>query len=200
MIYVDCDDVIAESTSAYIDIIDREFGIKRTFEDISSFDLKVSFGMTQEQFNHFFEVVHSRAEIMKFKPIEGAIETLTEWMSQGHEVSIITGRITDAYTSTLDWLAMYKVPYNHFCIVDKYSRPEMDTSIAKPLEFLHSIDIDFAVEDSLTMAKYLADKLGVPVALIDRPWNQGNSLNPLITRVSNWSDVKRVFAEKVNRN
>jgi len=58
MIYVDCDDVIAESTSAYIDIIDREFGIKRTFEDISSFDLKFSFGMRQELFNHFFEDVN----------------------------------------------------------------------------------------------------------------------------------------------
>lgn len=61
MIYVDCDDVISESTSSYIEIIKREFGIDRCFEDIKSFDLKESFGLTQEQYDHFLKLyIHTK--------------------------------------------------------------------------------------------------------------------------------------------
>ena len=60
MIYVDCDDVISGSTSSYIEIIKREFG-DRCFEDIKSFDLKESFGLTQEQYDHFLKLyIHTK--------------------------------------------------------------------------------------------------------------------------------------------
>ncbi|MGI6479443.1 MAG: 5' nucleotidase, NT5C type [Salinivirgaceae bacterium] len=193
MIYVDCDDVISESTSSYIEIIKREFGIDRCFEDIKSFDLKESFGLTQEQYDHFFEIIHSHEELIKFKPVEGAIETMNEWAKKGNKIGIVTGRLTTAYDSTIEWLANNKVPYNDFIIVDKYNRPSMDKTIAKPLEYLRSLKIDFAIEDSLSTANYLAEHLNIKVALMDRPWNRNGYINKNIIRVFNWKEIKELY-------
>ncbi|HOG18891.1 MAG TPA: hypothetical protein PKW37_00415 [Salinivirgaceae bacterium] len=193
MIYVDCDDVISESTSSYIEIIKREFGIDKCFEDIKSFDLKKSFGLTEEQYKLFFDIIHSHEELMKFKPVEGAIETMHEWAKKGNKIGIVTGRLTTAYDSTIEWLANYKVPYDYFIIVDKYNRTDIDKTIAKPLEYLRSLKIDFAIEDSLSTANYLAECPNVKVALMDRPWNRDDYINKNIVRVFNWKEIKELY-------
>lgn len=190
MIYIDCDDVLAESTLSYIDLVKREFGIERTFEELTSFDLRESFGLTPQQFDHFFHMVHTREEILKFEPLPGAIEVLNEWHNQGVKVAIVTGRITAAYDSTLEWLAMHKVPYDSFTIVDKYNRPEMDMSIAKSLDYLRNQRFSFAVEDSLAMSRFLAQEMNLNVALVNRPWNHDNQLDSKIRRVDGWNDIR----------
>ena len=189
MIYIDCDDVLAESTRSYIAIIKREFGIERKFEELTSFDLRVSFGMTQAQFDHFFQLVHSREEILKFQPMDGAVETVKAWKQAGQEIAIVTGRITAAYESTLEWLQSLSIPYDHFMVVDKYNRPEMDMSIAKPLSSISSMQFEIAIEDSYTMAKYLTTEQKVNVVLMDRPWNSTEPNINGLTRVRNWSDI-----------
>ena len=45
-IYVDVDDVISKTTDTYAGIIAREFGKHVRFEDVVTFDLKESFGLT----------------------------------------------------------------------------------------------------------------------------------------------------------
>lgn len=198
MIYIDCDDVLAESTLSYIDLVKREFGIERTFEELTSFDLRESFGLTQQQFDHFFHMVHTREEILKFEPLPGSIEVLNEWHNQGVKVAIVTGRITAAYDSTIEWLAMHKVPYDSFTIVDKYNRPEMDMSIAKSLNYLQTLKFSFAVEDSLSMSKFLAREMNLNVALVNRPWNSENHLDSKIRRVDSWVEIQERFSSLIS--
>jgi len=190
MIYIDCDDVLAESTRSYIAIIKREFGIERKFEELTSFDLRVSFGLTQAQFDHFFHLVHTREEILKFKPLEGAVETLKAWNQAGLEIAIVTGRITAAYEPTLEWLQSLSIPYDHFMVVDKYNRPEMDMAIAKPLSALTAMNFELAIEDSYAMAKYLAIEQRFNVALMNRPWNIYQVNLPEVKRVSSWEEIR----------
>lgn len=200
MIYVDCDDVIAESTSSYVDVIKREFGIDKKFDDITSFDLKESFELTQEQYLYFFDIIHSPNELLKFSPVKGAVDTINKWFDCGYEIDIITGRLTKSLEPTLEWLAYNGVKYSNFIIVDKYNRAEMDRAIAKPLSFLDDRFIDFAVEDSLFMANYLSEKLNVRVALLDKPWNRKGFIGDNITRVYDWSDISLLFESTVKNS
>lgn len=190
MIYIDCDDVLAESTRSYIDLLRREFGIEKTFEGICSFNLQESFGLTREQYNHFFEVVHSREEILKFDPMTGAIETIREWKALGLEIAIVTGRLTVAYDSTLEWLAKHHVPFDRFIMVNKYNRPDMDARKSIQLDELSRMHFDFAVEDSPTMAEFLASRMNLRVALMDRPWNRVTPLDLKIERVASWAELR----------
>ncbi len=188
-IYVDLDDVIASTVKVLIDIVKREFGKTVTYEQISDFDLKKSFQLSQFEYEHLFEVVHRPEEILNMDVIDGAIDVLNLWTSKGHPISIVTGRLTSTYDSSLEWLSKHNVPYESFTIVDKYSRPNMDKNIAISLEQLSDMAFHLAVEDSAAMAVFLSNDMATPVALLDRPWNREIESNSRLKRYSNWQDL-----------
>jgi uncharacterized HAD superfamily protein len=192
-IYVDFDDVLSDTTSAFLKILKLEFGKSVNFEDISSFDLKVSFNLSDKEYEYFFERVHQAEVIMAFPPIEGAIGALEEWIRLGYQIAIVTGRLTSAYEASLDWLAKHNVPYHSFIMVDKYSRENIDTKIAISMKEFSEMKFSLAIEDAATMALHLSQKMGIPVALIDRPWNRKVDLNHNIRRYKSWSDIRKDF-------
>jgi len=192
-IYVDFDDVLSDTTSAFLKILKLEFGKSVNFEDIFSFDLKASFNLSEIEFEHFFQRVHQPEVIMEFAPIEGAIGALAEWVKLGYQISIVTGRLTSAYAASLDWLSKHNVPYDSFMMVDKYSRENVDTKIAVSMAAFSEMKFSLAVEDSANMALHLSQEMGIPVALIDRPWNRKAKLNHKISRYTSWYDIQNDF-------
>lgn len=185
-IYVDMDDVLTESTKAFIQIIHREFGRSIRFEDIHSFDLKTSFGLSDDEFDHFFDLAHQPDAILSYAPMEGAIESLRDWSRKGCDISIVTGRLTSAYDASKQWLSDHKVPYTSFFTVNKYGRENMDPTLSISLEQLSEKQFCFAVEDSADMARYLSLNMQIPVFLYDRPWNRKFETNGSIKRFNSW--------------
>ena len=192
-IYVDFDDVLSDTTSAFLNVLQREFGKIVNFEDIFSFDLKASFNLTDSEYEHFFHRVHQADVIMSFAPMEGAIAALESWAERDYQIAIVTGRLTSAYEASLDWLAKHEVPYHSFTMVDKYSRGNTDPKIAVSMEAFSEKKFSLAVEDSAKMALHLSQKMGIPVALIDRPWNRRADLNHRISRYTSWYDIQNDF-------
>lgn len=189
-IYIDLDDVIAATVKAFIAIVKQEFGKTVVNEQITDFDLKKSFNLNQQEYDHLFDVAHRPEEILKMDTITGAVDVLTAWSKKGHKIAIVTGRLTSTYDSSLEWLAKNQVPYDTFTIVDKYDRPNMDPKIAVSLEELSGMQFSLAVEDSAAMAEYLSNDMKTPVALLDRPWNQYVKSNPKLKRYIAWEDLK----------
>ena len=192
-IYVDFDDVLSDTTSAFLEILQGEFGKSVNFEDIFSFDLKASFNLTDSEYEDFFRRVHQADVIMSFAPMEGAIGTLESWAKRGYQIAIVTGRLTSAHDASLDWLAKHDVPYHSFTMVDKYSRGNTDPKIAVSMEAFSEMKFSLAVEDSANMALHLSEKMGIPVALIDRPWNRRADLNHRIRRYTSWYDIQNDY-------
>ena len=189
-IYVDLDDVISDTAELFIAILNREFGKTVAFEDIFSFDLRVSFDLTESEYEHFFKVVHTPEVIMAFSPIDGAIDVLKGWAAQGCHIAIVTGRPTATYEASLNWLDKHDVPYHSFTMVDKYSREGVDRNIAISLEDLAIMKFSLAVEDSASMARYLSQHMGIPVVLVDRPWNRTADMNAKINRYTSWHHIR----------
>jgi uncharacterized HAD superfamily protein len=96
-IYVDIDDVLADTSGALIDLAESTFGKKVAFNDLKSFDLKVSFDLTQEEYEHFLNLAHKPNEILGLDPYTEAIDAVRRWTASGHAISIITGRPTSTY-------------------------------------------------------------------------------------------------------
>jgi uncharacterized protein len=189
-VYVDVDDVLTDSAGTYLRIVAREFGKEATLSDMVTFDLQRSFGLSEKEYDHLVEVAHRPDEILAMAPSPGALETLALWAEQGHSVHIVTGRLTSTVETSQQWLKDHNVAYESFTIVDKYRRPEMDPDIALPLSDLQKMSFTLAVEDSASMATYLADKLATPVALVDRPWNRSAKVNGKITRCHDWDQIR----------
>ena len=192
-IYVDFDDVLSDTTTAFLNIVKSEFGKHVDFEDISSFDLKVSFNLSDKEYAHFFERVHQPDVIMAFPLIDGAVGVLEDWINLGYQISIVTGRLTTAYQASLDWLEEHRVPYHSFTMVDKYARENIDTNLAISMEEFSRLNFSLAIEDSATMALHLSQKMSIPVALMDRPWNRMVDLNHNLRRYTSWSEIHQDF-------
>ena len=188
-IYVDVDDVVSKTTETYTRIVEREFGRSVSFDRLTSFDLRKSFRLTDNEFHYFFDLVHQEELLIGFEPVEGAVDSLRAWAGQGHTIDIVTGRPTSAREVTLEWLSNHGVPYERFIMVDKYNRPGNDMSVAVSKAQLARMSYDLAVEDSGEMALFLSEQMGVTTALIDRPWNRACRDNGRVVRCRSWQEI-----------
>lgn len=188
-IYVDLDDVISRTTDTYSAIIEQEFGRQVRFEDLTCFDLKVSFKLTDREYHHFFDRIHQPDILMNFDPVPGAKEMMARWTDAGHGVDIVTGRPPSARETSLAWLDRQKIAFSKFIMVDKYSRSGDDHPGVISKTQLMARPYDLAVEDSLDTALFLAEHMDVPVLLYDRPWNGRPVTHPNIIRVGSWRQI-----------
>ena len=192
-IYVDMDDVLCETARGCLEIIERVFGKRIAYEQLTDFNLGNSCELSTEETAELYHIVHHPDELLKLEPVTGAIAVLNQWIAAGFEIAIVTGRPPVTYEPSLDWLAQEGVPYHSFTVVDKYGRLTIEKTIAVSLPELATRQFAFAVEDSSTMATYLAEQMKVSVRLFDRPWNRATIEHPKITRHNHWFEIAEVF-------
>jgi len=201
-IYVDMDDVLCRTARAFLEILKSAFGKTISFEDITSFDLGKSFNLSPEELEEFMRLGHQPDFLSAVHPIEGAVDSLHEFISLGYEIEVVTGRPVSTKPVTLEWLSEHDVPYHHLTFVDKYQlfkdagrHPDVIT-----LEDLTRRDFKFAVEDSGEMAVFISESMAIPVALLDRPWNRNiksadPASNKFIERCLDWSQIVKKFGK-----
>jgi uncharacterized HAD superfamily protein len=192
-IYVDMDDVLCETARGCLAVIEREFGIRIAYEQLTNFNLGQACGLGMEETAELYRIVHQPDELMKLEPIKGAIPILNRWLAAGYRIAIVTGRPPVTAECSIEWLAHAQVPYHSFTVVDKYGRFATDKSVVS-LSELANQQFSFAVEDSPTMAEYLAETMDVPVKLFDRPWNQTCVTHPKIARYRHWHEIASAFS------
>ena len=195
-IYVDMDDVLCETARGCLEIVERVFGKRVAYEQLTDFNLGNSCELSAEQTAELYHIVHHPDELLRLQPVNGAIAVLNQWMAKGFEIAIVTGRPPATYEPSLDWLVREQVPYHSFTVVDKYGRFKTEETIVVSLSELATMEFTFAVEDSPTMARYLAEQMKVPVKLLDRPWNRATVEHPKITRHNRWFEIAMPLSDK----
>ena len=195
-IYVDMDDVVSRTTETYPDVINQAFGKAVCLEDLTCFDMKSCFQLTDSQFQHFFDLVHQPDFLFGFKPVDGAVQALKSWAAMGHTIDIVTGRPTSTHEASVAWLEKHEVPFRGFIMVDKYNRPGSNPALAITKDELSMMPYDLAVEDSPEMAMFLAHDMGISTALIHRPWNSSCAEHDRMTRCMSWEQVVPLAEEK----
>ena len=191
-IYVDMDDVLCETARELVALLEREFDRRVPFDQIHDFDLGVSFGLTPPELERFFEVFHRRDLLVELDPLPGAVETVRAWAASGADIAVVTGRPAHTRSASRRWLERHGVPHRELTFVDKYDRSGSRESGVVPLDALRRGSYRLAVEDSLPTARFLADR-GIPVLLVDRPWNQGDCDG--LHRCRDWAEVGHLALE-----
>ena len=186
IIYVDLDDVLCQTARHFLVIVEREFGKRVSYEQLTNFDIGTSCGLRMEEREHLYRVVHEPDELIKIAPIEAAIVALRQWVEAGFEIAIVTGRPPDSYEASLAWLSQNRVPHHSFSMVNKYGRFTTENTVAINLVELAARNYCWAVEDSLPMAEYLAGQMNLRVALIDCPWNRSTQPHANVSRYTDW--------------
>jgi uncharacterized HAD superfamily protein len=188
-IYVDLDDVLCHAARHFLIVVEREFGKCMAYEQLTNFDVGHSCGLSREERDELYRIVHRPNELLSMAPVSEAIAVLKRWEEQGFDIAIVTGRPPESVEVSLAWLAKHRISHSSFTIVDKYSRFRTDDTNAISLTELATRRFCWAVEDSLPMAHYLADQMNLPVVLIDCPWNQSEETLVGIDRYRDWQAI-----------
>jgi len=197
---VDLDDVLAETAQHLVGALARHFGRVRRFEDTLHFDLQRAFGLSAAEHESFMELVHRDDELEAIAPRPGAATVLERWRAAGCEVAVMTGRPPSTEAVSRRWLARHGFAHDRLGFVDKYGRRDWRGGRRRglPLAALAGHGFSLAVEDSPSTASFLAGRLRVPVALLDRPWNRdpealGSDARARVVRCRDWSEVAGRF-------
>ena len=200
-IYVDLDDVLAQTGRMFLGVLAEEFGKRVAFEEIRSYHLGVSFALQTDELAEFMRLAHEPEALGSIEPMPGAAEALAAWRAAGYEVFVVTGRPPATRQATLAWLERHALPHDEFHFLDKYSRYYRDEHGAPDgalhLDDLPGLDLCLAVEDFPGTCEHLSRELGVPVALFDRPWNReveapGGTAGAIV-RCRDWPEIGRRF-------
>lgn len=199
-IYVDLDDVLSLTIERLLSLLEARHGRRVPVDEIRDFDLAGPFGLRPEELDALMRQAHEPEQLAALPPAPGAAETLGHWAARGYRVTVMTGRPPSAAACSRAWLERHAIPHAGLACVDKYARADWHESPepALDLDALAGFGFTLAVEDSLEIAALLAGRWGVPVALMDRPWNRDLSeLAPetrrRLVRCHGWSDIAERF-------
>lgn len=188
-IYIDLDDVLCQTARHFLVLVEREFGKIIEYEKLIDFDVGRSCGLSESERTELYRIVHRQDELLRIAPVTEAIVVLEHWAKQDFKIAVVTGRPPESADVSLAWLARHRIAYSSFTVVDKYARFTPDNKSAISLADLARRRYCWAVEDSLPTALFLAAQMKVPVALIDRPWNQSADRQPGIERFRDWQAI-----------
>ena len=186
---IDFDDVVANFSDALREFHNARYGTNIVREEHYTFNLEVLWGCTMEQMIERVDEFYHSPEHEVLLPIEGAVEGLKE-LGARHTLAMITSRPAYVRGYTLDWISRY-IPdvFSEMHFLGHYTggtHPRKSKG-----DVCRDISARLLIDDALHNAVSVAAE-GIPVLLLDAPWNQGK-LPPLVTRVSGWDEVRKIL-------
>ena len=197
-IYVDFDDCICETARYFSGQVFELFGKKVPYEQMHSFDLKTSFGLTEEQYEYLLMKAHEPEVLLAYEETPGATAVLLEWLGKGYDVSVITGRPFSTYETSRAWLDGHGLQDLSLCCLDKYGREKHAGSSRYCLkaEEYRRMEFDYAVEDSPLAFSLFDHSPKLKVMVFDRPWNREHRFpNDNYHRCYDWESIRERIAE-----
>lgn len=180
----DIDGVLADYPRSFVEFINKQLGTNHPTVGLKDYNIAESLGLPLEQVIELKHLYRETGEKRYIPIIDGAQEMLQTFVSCGYTVVLLTARPYKQYkrmfADTQEWLHRNNMPY-HSIIWDE----DKNTRLLR--EFGRD-KVQFFIEDVAYNANKIAE-LGVKCFLIDRPYNQGVSLHPNVTRVSSPSEV-----------
>ncbi|SEQ27011.1 hypothetical protein SAMN02910369_01496 [Lachnospiraceae bacterium NE2001] len=194
-IYVDFDDCLCETARSFSSLAIEMFGKNVPYDDIRYFELDKSFDLTPEQFDQFMVRGHQPEVLLSYEETPGASEVINEWITAGHDVSIITGRPYSAYEPSREWLDKHNLKNVRLYCLNKYGRERFYENLEFSLELddYYKMQFDFAVEDSPSAFKFFDHLPDLKVLVFDRPWNRACEFpNPNYRRCLDWENIRQI--------
>ncbi len=199
--YCDIDDVMCETASSLCVLAERVFGRHVSYAGVRDFNLQRVFNLTDDEMVHFRHLSHEPETLLSYPEVPGACEGVRSLLSEGHTVEFVTGRPTNTYEATYEWIrragfgALPVFFVNKYAIPDSYYDAYPDAPRALSVPELLSRSYDVAIDDSPVILSRLRIWSQTRIFVMNRPWNESFVLAPNMTRLQGWSDLPRLLAK-----
>jgi len=186
VINIDIDDTLSEFVKQYLLFYNGIEGTTFTPEQLTTYSLSALFGITREEQRQLLQKFYSSPEFQAMPCIPGAVEGVARLRESSQLVSV-TARSKSLEEQTRGWITKHFG--NAFSGIFPTSFSLSGPSIRKSAVCL-DLGVRLTIEDSLHHATDIASE-GIPVILLDKPWNQTDSLPENVTRVYSWEEITR---------
>ena len=196
--YVDFDDCLCETARAFTEIAARLFGKNVPYEKVHSFNLQESFGLADDDYEQLMIEGHLPEALLSYEETPGASRVLNEWIDQGHEVLIITGRPFSTFEASRRWLDEHGLERVRMFFLDKYGRDAFlkNSTFNLSLEDYYRMKFDYAIEDSPRAFRFFDHLPELKVLVYERPWNRACALpGGNYTRCTDWEAIREQVRE-----
>jgi uncharacterized HAD superfamily protein len=197
-IYIDYDDCLCETGQHFSLLVKELFDLDVPYEDIRSFNLQKSFSLTDEDYEKMMIMAHTPEVLLSYDETPGAVATIRDWISRGHEISVITGRPSSSYEASRQWLDEHNLADVKLYCLNKYGRDSFikNSDFNLELEDYYKMKFDVAIEDSPAAFQFFGHLPDLKVFVIDRPWNQDCEFpGENFRRCNDWATIKRLVEE-----
>lgn len=188
VIGIDFDDVIVLTSEAMAEWHNRVYGTSYKRNEVISHELSLVWGCTPEEEKKRTSDFFSSDEHLATSSINKVVESLEILKNSNKELHIITARREEFSPITLR-LAEKHIPF----LLDSFHFPNGSMYKGVPTkrrksELCFELGIEVFIDDNLEYARDVAS-VGIPVLLLDSPWNQTDELPPNVTRVYSWDEI-----------
>lgn len=191
---VDLDDIVWGFNAAYVESHNKKFGGTAQYKDIYTFDMSRMYGVSPavnlSRVEHFVHHEHDTIQ-----PLPYVSQTLTT-LRQTFDIQAVTSRketIRGITEAALEVHVPGVFSQRHFT----NGFGGVGTIVRSKLDVCCEIGAVALVEDAPANALSVAEG-GIPVLLLNHPWNQlvyHPELNhPLITRFADWRQVPEILS------
>jgi uncharacterized HAD superfamily protein len=179
---VDIDGVLADSLPLWVKELNYYFKKDKGLQEIQMHNVSRIYGITVEEMLGF---LHERGSFLMTspQPLAGAEYYLNQ-LKKNHEIFIVTARDEKFARETENWLYKNNLPYDELLFLGSHDKRE--ACLTNELNVL--------IDDTLRISLEVS-AVGVPVLLMDAPYNQGD-LPELVYRVHSWEDIYRSITEQ----
>ncbi len=182
---VDLDDVVIDCNAALCRWHNQRYGTSYERKDIVSYELAKIWRCTPEESIERCLRFYHTDEHHTAASVQGAIAGLQELRKQNTLVAV-TSRPESVRDLTLAWLRKQGAEvFDAMHFLGHYHEP-VEKRISKA-EVCKQVGVALFIEDSFAHATAIAC-VGIPVLLLDSPWNQG-AIPELVTRVFSWEEI-----------
>lgn len=184
-IWVDCDDVLAETINELVKRSPlKEKWIQRS--DITSYylsDVKKIWITLDEAINTFHSFFES-PEYYQLQPVFWAYEKLYERKQEWHTLCVVTARNTPYEERTRKWVEThFPWIFSDFLFMNQYTENEIPKS-----KLCKDKWIQLLIDDNPHNI-HDVNSLWMPWFLLDKPWNQNVENSELLVRVYSWDEI-----------
>ncbi|WYP27958.1 hypothetical protein NSQ54_07680 [Alkalihalobacillus sp. FSL W8-0930] len=159
--------------AAFVPALNQSFGKNLTLDDLTSYDLTGVLGITRDEFTTWMKT-NEATIYANVKMAEHAKVVLEKWQ-QSFELYYVTARGSYLEEVTRAWFESNSVPNHHIELLGQHNKIDSVTE--------HQLDL--FLEDKHDNAVDIATHCGIPVLLLDTPYNQGHDPEGVI-RVKDW--------------
>jgi len=178
---VDIDGVLADSLSLWLKELNSYFNKNIQVPQTNLRDICAAYEISEEDLEAF---IRERGSffVTEPKPLPGATYYLNE-IKKNHDIFIISARDESYGKETREWLHKYNLPYDEILLLGSH-----DKTGACLDNGLHVM-----IDDMLKVSMEVSSA-GVPVVLMDAPYNQGK-LPELVYRARSWREIHKIISQ-----